>query len=181
MDDVTRVHGDPLLEPAKRRLLTDAEHSAALARLEGRERAHESDDAREIKQTKQDMMPFDYETVAMGSQWSWSVMAQCDTPLAEDTLMVMLGAFLYLPIVGGKKGTGHGVLRVLKAREVKFPAWHERAAKLLPAPSESTAIVIDQDNGTMEDVSGRRVGELFVEHVQSRAAEIKQWLAEVKA
>jgi len=80
-----------------------------------------------------------------------------------DTLMVMIGAFLADCKVGGKKATGHGRLRCVKA-------WDMKVAR----PSEA---------GTTMDPTalGGRVGSLFRDHVTAHKKQVRDWLKSVNA
>lgn len=163
VEEQQRVRMDPLLDPAKRKLLTSSEQVAENNRLTAGEAAHETNDALAREESKSTMLPRSFECVVQGSLFYWAVTCNCMNDLDVDTLHVMLGAFLYRPVVGGKRATGHGKLRVVSARDVQI---------LKPA---ETADVIDTQ------ALGTRSGELFKKHVGERKERIARWLSEVDA
>lgn len=163
VEEQTRVRMDPLLNPEKRHLLTSGEQVAIANQLTAGEAAHETDDAVTRDAAKSTMLPRSFEAVVQGSLFSWSVTCNCLHDLDRDTLHVMLGAFLYRPIVGGKRGTGHGKVRCVAARNVEVLRPKER-----PETVDPTAL-------------GPRSGELFRAHVSERKEQIRKWLAEVDA
>lgn len=108
-------------------------------------------------------MPFRYERVAQGSLFFWGVTATCYSPLDVDTFVSMCGAFLRRAVVGGKKGTGHGLLFPVKAQDVRLANFQERATSLeLLAPDQ-------------------RIGNLFKKHVEERSAAIAEALSKIAA
>ena len=163
VEEQTRVRMDSLLDPAKRKLLTSGEQVAMNAQLEASERAHTENDALAREESKSSMLPRSFESIVQGSLFYWSVTAQTTSDLDVDTLNVMLAAFLYSPQVGGKKATGHGKLRVVKARQVDVRRPADRADMI--------------DTATL----GQRCGSLFRAHVAERKARIATWLQEIDA
>lgn len=163
VEEQQRVRMDSLLDPAKRKLLTTSEQIAVTNQLTAGEEAHESNNAIARDEAKSTMMPRTFECVVQGSLFSWAVTCNCLSELDVDTLHVMLAAFLYRPVVGGKRATGHGKLRVVAARDVK-----------VLRPSETSDVIDTQALGT-------RSGELFRTHVASRKEQIKRWLSDVDA
>lgn len=163
IEEVQRVRMDPLLDPVKRLLLTNAEQVNANKLLRASETANADDDAIDRHANKSTMLPRTFERLAQGSLFSWSLVAELRTDLEEDTLMTMLGVFLARPVVGGKKGTGHGLLRAVAARDIALAKPSERTSAL-----DTTAL------------SGR-VGSLFRAHVKERAERIKSFLSSVEA
>lgn len=163
IEEVQRVRMDPLLDPAKRKALSEGEQVEQNNQLETSEKAHASNDAIERDASKSTMMPFTYERVVQGSLFTWGLQATTFSDLDDDTLMTALGVFLARPVVGGKRGTGHGELRVVSARDV-----HVRR------PSESADVI---------DVTalGGRVGDLFRAHVTERKDRISEFLRGVDA
>ena len=163
VEEVQRVRMDPMLDPTKRKLLTDGEQVAAAGLLSAGERAHEEADDRLAKDAKSSMLPRSFETIVQGSLFSWSLSCLVTSELDQDTLLVMLAAFLYRPVVGGKRGTGHGQLRVVEARLLNY---------LRPADTLETVNI-----GAL----GKAAGSLFVEHVRERAPRIAEFLRSVDA
>lgn len=163
VEEQQRVRMDPLLDPAKRKLLTQGEQIAITNQLTAGEVAHESNDAIAREDAKSTMLPRSFECIVQGSLFYWAVTCNCLSELDLDTLHVMLAAFLYRPVVGGKRATGHGKLRVVAARDVR-----------ILRPSETSDVVDTQ-------ALGKRSGELFRTHVGARKEQIKRWLSEVDA
>jgi hypothetical protein len=160
IEEVQRVRMDPTLDPGKRKLLTADAEELVQARLVASEAGHTSGDAIEIAQSKSTMLPHTFETIVQGSLLYWSVQATCYSDLDRDTLHVALGGFLSSARVGGKRGTGHGHLRVVTARDLA-----------VKRPSEPAEIL---------DL-GARMGQVFFEHVKARRDEIKSFLQGVNA
>lgn len=163
VEEVTRVRMDPTLNPGKRRLLSDGAQAEAEGRLLASESASEKGDVIAKDREKSTMLPRSFETVVAGSIWWWSVEAQCWTDMDEESFHVMLGAFLARAQVGGKKATGHGLMRPIHG-------WNCHVRR----PSEDLA---DLD---VKDL-GHRVGTLFHQHVEARREELAAFLREVKA
>lgn len=164
VEEVQRVRMDPMLDPGKRRLLTggDAEHVEQ--RLLASETASALNDHAAKDETKSAMMPRRYERVVAGSLLYWSVSATCHSELDVDTFLVMCAAFLGNARVGGKKATGHGLLRAVTGRNV-----HVRR------PSEALDVIESADK------LAPRVGAVFQAHVRERSESIREWLATVAA
>lgn len=163
IEEQQRVRMDALLDPGKRRLLTDGEQMQANARLTASETAHANDDAIEREKSKSSMLPRTYESVVRGALFQWAVQAETHSELDDDTLMTILGVFLARPRVGGKKGTGHGELRVVAARDIA-----------VRRPSEACEVL---DCAAL----GQRVGASFRAHVAARAERLKTFLSTVDA
>jgi len=163
VEEVQRVRMDPLLDPSKCKVLSDGEQIAQNKQLASSEAAHGADDAIERDASKSSMMPRTFERVVQGSLFTWGIQATTFTDLDDDTLMTALGVFLTRPIIGGKRGTGHGELRVVSARDIA-----------VRRPSEH-ADVVDMT------ALGGRVGDLFRAHVSERRDRIAEFLAAVDA
>lgn len=163
VEQVQRVRMDPALDPSKRLLMLPGERARVEQRMLSSADASEQGDHALAEGSKSTMMPFSYERVCAGSWWHWTVTATCYTPLDTDTLMVMTGAFLRNARVGGKKGTGHGLLAPVVARNVELANFSERMETLdLVGPDQ-------------------RVGEVFRRHVGERADRIREFLGLVVA
>lgn len=161
VEEVQRVRMDPSLDPGKRKLLKSSDEVDVTMRLGNSERAHEADDAIARDDSKSSMMPRRFERVAQGSLFYWSVVCHTYSELDEDTFNVMVAAFLSNARVGGKKGTGHGLLRPIAMRNVG-----------MARPAEATtALALD----------GQTFGALFRAHVSEHSSEIREWLASVNA
>lgn len=117
IEETVRVRMDPSLDPGKRLLLTDGAHHGINQRLLASEAASESGDAVEKRDTKSTMLPRSFETIKQGSLLSWSVEAVIQSDIENETFQMMIGAFLANAQVGGKRGTGHGRLSVLKVND----------------------------------------------------------------
>jgi len=163
LEEVQRVRMDPSLDPAKRALMLPDAQVEVSRRLGASEAAHTADDAVAKDATKSTMMPRKFERLAQGSQFYWRVTCHCLSDLDVDTFHVMIGAFLSRCSVGGKKGTGHGQLRCVAARDIQ-----------IARPKEQASVV---------DVSelGPRVGSLFFEHVKAHREQISQWIQSINA
>jgi len=72
----------------------------------------------------------------------------------------MLACFLADPRVGGKRGTGHGQLRVVAARDLKIARLSEPLTSFELGPS---------------------MGTLFRSHVSARKEQIATWLRTVNS
>lgn len=153
-----RVQMDPSTDPTKVSLLLPGERQELTKQLMSRQAAHESDDAVERDESKLSMRPHTFECVIRGSLFSWATQATCLTDLEIDTYHVILGSFLARPVVGGKKSSGHGLLKVVEARGLNL---------LRPI-----------DNFEVTDALGGRMGSLFRDHVQSRKEQFTRWLRE---
>lgn len=163
IEEVQRVRMDPTLDPGKVKLLADGEQVRVAGRLGAGEKAHAEDDAIARDESKSSMMPRKFERLAQGSQFHWSVTATCYSDLDEDTLHTMMGVFLSRAYVGGKRGTGHGLLVPIEGRDVA-----------VRRPS-------DTSNVDVKALSTGKVGDLFREHVSARREQIKDWLNRVDA
>lgn len=163
VEEVQRVRMDPLLSPEKRKLLAADAQVDANKQLAASEAAHDDDDALARDDAKSSMMPRTFERVIQGSLFNWSVTAHCYSDLDVDTLLTTIGAFLSRAVVGGKKGTGHGFMRCMAARDVHIARPSERAEVVNPA------------------ALGPRVGELFRTHVAERKERLAAFLKTVNA
>lgn len=158
-----RVRMDPTLDPGKRNLLTAAASGAVAGRLRSSEAASETDDALMRDSAKSSMMPRTFECISAGSVFSWGVTAQCWSELDVDTFMTMVAAFLANARVGGKRGTGHGLLRAVKAQGVIVSRPSERMH-----PLDTTALAT-------------KAGETFRAHVAARKDRVRTFLETVDA
>lgn len=156
-----RVRMDPTLDPGKRKLLSAGEAERVELRLLRSENASAHDDAKGKAEAKSSMMPFSYETIVPGSLFHWRVACVAHSELDREMFWVMLATLLSNCVVGGKKGTGNGVLRPVAAREIAVPRWSERVNDL-----EVTAL-------------GGRVGSVFRAHVEARKDKIREYLSKV--
>lgn len=159
----TRVRMDPMLIPERRNLLSSAEQVAVNNRMALSERAHtEGDDASALA-AKSTMMPRTCEAIKRGSVFHFYVEARTYSALDRDTFAVMVASFISNMRVGGKRGTGHGLMTPLVARDVEIvrPS-HQSKSLALPG-------------------SAAEVGKLFREHVARRAVELRDMLSKVAA
>lgn len=165
VDMVQRVRMDPTLTPSKRMLLLAGDAERVGQRMLASESAAAAGDDKAAKATKATMMPFSYETVAAGSLFHWRIDAVTHSTIERDTLYVMLAAFLAKARVGGKKGTGHGLLEPIHARGL------ERHAT---APAELDALAVSGESRAPEIAR-------FRAHVAERSGAVREWLAGVSA
>jgi len=163
MEVAQRVRMDPLLNPGKRELLLPAAQIEVGRRLGSSEKAHAEDDAIARDEAKSTMLPRTFERVVEGSLFWWRVTCHCHSELDVDTFMVMVGAFLSNCQVGGKRATGHGRLKCVKAWDM-----------VVPRP---------MDAGTEVDTKalGTGVGSLFRKHVSDHKDQVRQWLQSINA
>lgn len=164
VEEVQRVRMDPILDPGKRNLLTAGAREHAEQRMLASENASELDDAKAKDESKSTMMPRSFERVVQGSLFYWSVTATVYSDLDDDTFKVACAAFLADARVGGKRGTGHGLLTPVTGRNVQ-----------LARPTERTETIKADQLSTM------RVGEVFRSHVAARQERIKTFLQAVEA
>jgi hypothetical protein len=160
LEEVQRVRMDPALDPGKRKLMLPEHQIEVSNRLMTGEQAHAEDATIERADSKSSMMPRRFERVAQGSLFHWSLTATCYSDLDVDTLHTMLACFLSDPRVGGKRGTGHGQLRVVAARDV--------AVARLSEPMTGFEL-------------GPTMGALFRQHVAERRERIRKWLQVVNS
>lgn len=181
IEKTQNVRFDPILNPAKRLMLSAGERTEAETELS--EYETDSLDDSLSRRGKSAMMPYTQQTVVRGAQFCWTVTATCHDELDYDTLKVMLAAFCSMPQVGGKSGTGHGRLKLLDVHEAKLPSWSQRAEALqLTTPGEkSTALTVEHATVPTEGVSAAEFGERFVQHVTSRKEQVQQWFQSVSA
>ena len=163
IEHVQRVRMDPTLDPGKRLLLTPGARASAEQRLLASESAGEEGDAVGKEKAKSTMLPFTYERVAQGSLFFWSLSATCYGDLDHDALMVMLAAFLRHAVVGGKKGTGHGHIAPVAAKDVTIARYSERT-----------------DTFELVGPEGA-IGQRFRAHVAERADRLREFLGRVCA
>lgn len=161
VEEVQRVRMDPTLNPQRRKLLSSDAEAAVVARLAASEADSAGDLA--VRESKSSMMPRSMECVAQGSMFSWACEAIINDDLELDTFHVALGAFLANAWVGGKRGTGHGKLRPVKAHQV-----HVRAVSAPSDVLDTTALA-------------GQAGSLFQAHVHERRERIAEFLAGVNA
>ncbi|MBA3844557.1 MAG: hypothetical protein H0X39_18405 [Actinobacteria bacterium] len=158
-----RVRMDPTLSPEKLKLLSAGAATDVQHRLLQSEHAHADDVATAKEATKSSMMPRQNEVVCAGSMFSWSVTARCYSDLEVDVFNTLVASFLADARVGGKRGTGHGALRAVKAQGVILTQAADRLH-----PLDTTALA-------------PKVGELFRTHVQARASKLREYLKTVDA
>jgi len=160
---VQRVRMDPTLQPNKQRLLSGEAQKALTGKVKAQEAAHESGDAVEREESKSSMMPRTFECLVKGSLFTWDVWVTTFNDLEQDTFLTALGAFFANPVVGGKRATGHGRIRVVACQQLSV---------LGP---KDTAKVVDLA------APDQRAGRIFLAHVKERAKEIQAFFADVNA
>lgn len=162
VEEVTRVRMDPTLSSQARELLLPSERAEAEGRLLASEAASEGGDEIRKDEAKSTMLPRSFERVIRGSLWYWSQTFTTYSPLDEDTMWTMVLSFAMNARVGGKKGTGHGSLEVVHARELE-----------LAKPIESVQFAL----ASKHDAKGA----LFRRHVSERREQIREFLMTVVA
>lgn len=163
LDEEQRVRFDSMRDPSKVRLLEPGARDAVERKATAREEAHDSGNDADAMATKSTMLPRTCEVIIPGTMLAWTVTATTYSALEEDTFAVVMGAFLRCPVVGGKRGTGHGKLEPIAGNEVPIA----RPADL--AQSMDLAAL-----------SSKR-GDVFRAHVKDQAEAIKAALAKVAA
>jgi hypothetical protein len=159
----TRVRMDPTLDPSKRLLLTDEARRGIEQRLLASEKASAESDAIGAARSKSTMLPRSHETLCAGSLFYWRVTADTQTDLDLDTLRVAIGAWLTDGYVGGKRGVGHGKIRVVRGSDETL-----RFADPSVTPVDFNGLALS-------------VGQVFKTHVAERREKIAKWIKEVNA
>lgn len=160
-EEVQRVRMDPTLSPEKRKLLEVSELEQVEQRLLDSEEATEDDNPKAKEESKSSMMPRRHQRVIQGSLWWWSLTGIVYNELERDTLLTMLAAFLGNAVVGGKRGTGHGKLEAVSARQIDLGTWKKKSQSL--ALQESS------------------IGDLFRSHVEERSQLLLEMLQGIRA
>lgn len=163
VERVQRVRMDPMLQPQHRALLAAPERERVEGRLAASEAASRDDDDAGALAAKSTMMPFGFQTIAAGSLFHARIHARTMTLLEADTLAVMLAAWLHHARVGGKKGTGHGLVELVAARgldrvQASEPVMHALSVGEVPAEIER-----------------------YTAHVAARSERLAAWLRAVQA
>lgn len=173
VEEVQRVRMDPLLDPAKRALLTEGDRTRLEARSEAYEKASVEGDASAKDATKSTMMPRSFQRVVQGSLFTWGVTARLLTPLDVDTFYAMFCAFAADMVVGGGRSNGHGRLRIAydaAGRPMVHRTILRSAADVEGAVQESGIVLADM-----------KVGSLLGAHLRDRRVEILEYLKGVNA
>lgn len=163
LDEEQRVRFDSMRDPSKTRLLEPGARDAVERKATAREEAHDSGSDADALATKSTMLPRTCEVIIPGTLLSWSVTATTYSALEEDCFAVVMGAFLRRPIVGGKRGTGHGLLQPLAGNEVPIARPAEMAQSM-----------------DLVALSARR-GDIFRAHLAEQRDVIRQVLDKVQA
>lgn len=163
LDEEQRVRFDPMRDPSKTRLLDAGSRDAVHRKAAAREEAHDSGNDADAMATKSTMLPRTCEVIIPGTLFAWEVTATTYSALEEDTFAVVMGAFLRAPVVGGKRGTGHGRLEPVEGNGVP-----------IARPADAAAAV---DLAAL----GTKSGDIFRAHVRDQAEAIKAALAKVSA
>jgi hypothetical protein len=169
VEQTVRVRMDPTLEPSKRLHLTDGEHYNVKQRLLASEAAGEANNAVEKRESKSTMLPRSFEVIKAGSLLSWRVSAYLQTELERDALHTMMGAFLASAQVGGKRGTGHGRLAVLRLKDGTHAAHEVQQFR----PAQVAAV--------SADALALRGAHTLRAHYEQNAERIRAMLAAVQA
>lgn len=158
-----RVRMDALLSPEKCKLLSAEAQGRALDHARDAETAHVTDNAVLREGAKSAMLPRTYEVINAGSLFAWRVEALCTSELEVDTFHTMIATFMSSARIGGKKATGHGMVRPIAAQGVVVSRPRERA------------------NAVDVNALAPKVGELFRSHVTARSEKIAAFLRTVDA
>lgn len=123
MDHVQRVRFDVTRDPHKQRLLSDGARAIVDHRLLGKETARAAGDT--ATEDRGRPMPHSHEVICAGSLWSWELTHNTLTDVEAATLNLSLALFFHSWCIGGKRGTGHGRIRAVKAESVSLPRFCE--------------------------------------------------------
>lgn len=123
MDHVQRVRFDVTRDPHKQRLLSEGARASVDQRLLGKETARASGEI--AAEDRGRPMPHSHEVICAGSLWSWELTHNTLTEIELATLNLSLALFFHSWRIGGKRGTGHGHIRAVKAESVSLPRFSE--------------------------------------------------------
>lgn len=163
VERVQRVRMDPMLRPEMRALLGAESREEVERRLLKSDNAAANDDDAEKAKTKSAMLPFAYETVAAGSLFFMRLHARTTSLLEHDMLHVMIATWLQRAMVGGKRGTGCGLLKAIEVRGMT-------RVEMAPGTRGELSFGIDAPEVAR-----------FTAHVAERAERLGVWLAGVAA
>lgn len=163
IENEQRVRMDPTMHPERRLLMSADEQVKVTNRLQASETAHTTNDALAREETKSSMMPRRFERVAAGSLFFFTIEANTYTPLDVDVLNVAVSAFLHNARVGGKRGTGHGLLRHVASQGVSIAR---------PAEERAPVAALAKD---------APVGHILKAHIEERASRIREFLRNVNS
>lgn len=158
IEATTRVRMDPMLKPTRRALLNAEDRGAYENRLIESEAASIAKDHVATANTKSSMMPFSFERLCVGSRFWWSIEADTYSALELDCLKATVSAYFRSIRVGGKQGSGHGLLRVVAG---------ENFSVQRPAAAAEALDLVDLD---------QRPGKILRAHVEERREAISAWL-----
>lgn len=164
-DEVMRVRMDSLNNPQMSRYLTDGERKLLGERLDAREKAHDKGDDKGAAEAKSSMMPRTMEVICQGSYFSWEVTGRFHSDIEEAAWKTTL-CLLRTPEarVGGKKGTGHGRIRIEKVNDVIVPRGPQAVEEMRLSALDSAA-----------------EAKMYVKHLEENAAKIREFLTKVDA
>lgn len=157
VEEVQRVRMDPVLKPEMHKLLNDTARANVQARQLTAEAAHETADSKLKAESKSAMLPRTHERIVQGSLFWFGIEARTYTDIEFDAFSFAVACLLNNFRVGGKQGTGHGLLEFVAGARIAF------------APGA----------GKLENVGSElapKTGELYRAHVRARKDELKAWL-----
>lgn len=165
IEEQQRVRMDPTILPEKIRLLSGGEQVRIQGRLLKSEKAHEEGDSKAAGESKSAMLPRTYERIVVGSLFLMAVEARTYSDLEYDAYLYTLSCALNGLRLGGMSRTGHGLVKFRAGARIHFT---QSAGKL------------ESLDGSLDDTSAIavpvKVGDLFRQHIQSRAEELAAWL-----
>jgi hypothetical protein len=123
IEQTQRVRFDVTRDPHKQRLLSDGARTSVDGRMLAKESSREQGEIGEKDRGRP--MPHSYEAVCAGSLWSWQISHDNLTEVERAILFLTLAHFFKTWRVGGKRGTGHGELRAIRAEECSLPIFAE--------------------------------------------------------
>lgn len=157
VEETQRVRMDAVLRPEKVKLLSVKDQIEVNGRHLKREKAHETDDAKEASESKSAMMPRSFERLVQGSLLWLGVEARTYTDMELDAFNYVIATALNNLRVGGKSATGHGKLEFVAGSRINF------------VPSA----------GMLEHVGAeiaQKTGDLYRAHVALHKEQLTQWL-----
>lgn len=163
IEEVQRVRMDPMLNPANRLMLTAGEQVAQNEKLRLSEKASEDQDHVAKADAKSTMLPRTFERVCCGSLFYWSIDCTLMSDLDADVFDTAVLGFLGRAKVGGKQGTGHGLLNV------RWSWQHSLKAK------DKAPDVFDSGKLSLG------VGKILKAHMEERKDRVREFLRFVEA
>lgn len=163
-DELQRVRMDVTMVPEVAHLLSEAGRKQITGRVEARNEAHDSGDAVAAAAAKSTMLPRTFDVVCAGACFSWELRGIFHNDLEEAAFYSTIALLLTSDLaIGGKKGTGHGRIKLLKAGN-----------ELLPTPQAALQQI--DCKALQQHVLTR-----YDQHLRDNGAKIRDFLSTVDA